>query len=68
VIADLLPERIRKVVEILGDAEAAIPVADLDPRQLLWIRHRETAQPDSIEELEDGSVCTQAESQCSNRR
>ena len=67
-IADFLPERIGKLIEILGDAEAAIPIADLDSCQLLWVWHRETAQADRVEELENCSVCSHAESQCPNRR
>ena len=67
-IADLLPERIGNFVEILSDAEAPIPVADLDSCQLLWVWHWETAQADGVEELENCSVCSHAEGQCPNRR
>jgi hypothetical protein len=56
------------LVEILGDAEAPIPVADLDSCQLLRVWHWEIAQADGVEKLKNRSICAHAESQCPNRR
>ena len=39
-----------------------------DSCQLLWVLHRKAAQADGVEELENCSVCSHAESECPNRR